>query len=292
MRQVLDSYKIRPQKKFGQNFLADESVLQREVGNAHLSRSDVVLEIGAGIGNLTELLLQRAGQVIAIEADRQFEKRLGDLQGEYDNLEIIWGDALEVDFPAFDKVVANLPYKVALPLTFKLLDCKFDRGILMYQKQLAQRLCATVGQNGYSRLGVSISRRANAELLEVVDRAAFYPQPDVDSAMVELQCTKPKFDIPSEDFFKEVLERLFAQRQKSVQQAVRGFRDRKMTKAALERALANMGARVQKRQVSSIMPRDFGHITWALWGEAKRQAESKRGTAKTSRSSPGHFRKM
>jgi 16S rRNA (adenine1518-N6/adenine1519-N6)-dimethyltransferase len=292
MQQVLDSYKIRPQKKFGQNFLADESVLQREVGNAHLSRSDVVLEIGAGIGNLTELLLQRAGQVIAIEADRQFEKRLGDLQGEYDNLEIIWGDALEVDFPAFDKVVANLPYKVALPLTFKLLDCKFDRGILMYQKQLAQRLCATVGQNGYSRLGVSISRRANAELLEVVDRAAFYPQPDVDSAMVELQCTKPKFDIPSEDFFKEVLERLFAQRQKSVQQAVRGFRDRKMTKAALERALANMGARVQKRQVSSIMPRDFGHITWALWGEAKRQAESKRGTAKTSRSSPGHFRKM
>ena len=286
MQQVLDSYKIRPQKKFGQNFLADESVLQREIGHAHLSRSDVVLEIGAGIGNLTELLLQRAGRVIAIEADRQFEKRLGDLQGEYDNLEVIWGDALEVDFPAFDKVVANLPYKVALPLTFKLLDCKFDRGILMYQKQLAQRLCATAGQNGYSRLGVSVNRRANAELLEVVDRAAFYPQPDVDSAMVELQCSKPKFDIPSEDFFKEVLQQLFAQREKSVQQAVREIWDRKMTKAALERALANMGARVQKRQVSSIMPRDFGHITWALWGEVKRKAESKRGAARKFRSSP------
>lgn len=285
MRQVLDSYKIRPQKKFGQNFLADESVLQREIAYAHLSRSDVVLEIGAGIGNLTELLLQRAGRVIAIEADRQFEKRLGDLQGEYDNLQVIWGDALEVDFPIFDKVVANLPYKVALPLTFKLLDCKFDRGILMYQKQLAQRLCATVGQNGYSRLGVSVNRRANVELLEVVDRAAFYPQPDVDSAMVELRCSNPKFDIPSEDFFKEVLERLFAQREKSVQEAVRGIRDRKMTKAALERALANMGARVKKRQVSSIIPRDFGHITWALWGEVKRKAEPKRGAARKSRSS-------
>ena len=258
--------------------------MEREVAYAHVSRTDVVLEIGAGIGNLTELLLQRAGRVVAVEADRQFEKRLGELQAEYDNLEIIWGDALEVEFPTFDKVVANLPYKVALPLTFKLLDCKFVRGVLIYQKRLAQRICATAGQNGYSRLAVSVNRRANAELLEAVGRSAFYPQPDVDSAMVELRRTKPKFDIPSEDFFKDLLERLFAQRGKSVQQAVRGLEDEKMTRAALERALANMGERVKKRQVASIMPRDFGRISWALWGEAKRKtAKSKSKMAKKSR---------
>ena len=266
MRRVLDRHKIRPKKSFGQNFLTDENVLEREVAYAQLGRADAVLEIGAGIGNLTELLLQRAGRVIAIEADRQFEKPLLELQGEYDNLEIVWGDALEVDFPPFDKVVTNLPYKVALPITFKLLDFKFERGILIYQKRLAQRICASVGENGYSRLGVSIGRRAQVELLETVGRDAFYPRPDVDSAMVELRPTQPQFDIPSEEFFKLVLEQLFAQRNLSVQQAVRGIRNRKLPRPALERALVNMGGRVKKRQVSSIAPRDFGRISWALWG--------------------------
>ena len=278
MQRVLDRHKIRPKRNFGQHFLTDKSVLEREVAYAQVRRADAVLEIGAGIGNLTELLLQRAGRVVAIEVDRQFETSLLELQGQYDNLEIVWGDALEVDFPPFDKVVASLPYKVALPITFKLLDFKFERGILIYQQRLAQRICASVEENGYSRLGVSIGRRAQVQLLETIGRDAFDPRPDVDSAMVELRPTQAKFDNPSEEFFKLVLEQLFAQRTKSVQEAVRGIRNRKLPRAALERALENMGARIKKRQVSSVPPRDFGRISWALWRvvAGRKGAKSKR----------------
>lgn len=265
MQGTLNRHKIRPKRDLGQHFLTDKSVLEREVAYAQVGRGDTVLEIGAGIGNLTKLLLQRAGRVFAIEVDRQFEASLLELQGQYDNLEIVWGDALEVDFPRFDKVVANLPYKVALPITFKLLDIKFERGILIYQQRLAQRICASVEESGYSRLGVSIGRRAQVQLLEAVGRDAFHPRPEVDSAMVELRPTQAKFDIPSEEFFKLVLEQLFAQRTKSVQEAVRGIRHRKLPRPALERALENLRAQLKKRQVSRVAPRDFGRISWALW---------------------------
>ena len=280
MRRILDRHKIRPKRDLGQHFLTDKSVLQREVACAQVGRADAVLEIGAGIGNLTELLLQKAGRVIAIEVDRQFETSLLELQGRYGNLEIVWGDALEVAFPPFDKVVASLPYKVALPITFKLLDFRFERGILIYQHRLAQRICASVAENGYSRLGVSIARRAQVELLETIGRDAFHPRPDVDSAMVELRPTQARFDIPSEKFFKLVLEQLFAQRTRSVQQAVRGIRNRKLPRPALERALENMGAQIKKRQVSSIAPRDFGRISWALWSvvAGRKEGKSKRRT--------------
>ena len=136
-----------------------------------------MLEIGAGIGNLTRLLLERAGQVVAIEQDRQFAPCLKDLQRQHEHLKVIWGDALAVDFPRFDKAVANLPYQVALPIVFKLLNQRFERAVLMLPKRLAQRLCATVGQPGYSRIGVTVGRLAQVEWIEQVGKDAFFPPP-------------------------------------------------------------------------------------------------------------------
>ena len=113
MQPLLTRYSIRPKKKLGQNFLTDDAVLRREVACADIAAGDTVLEIGAGIGNLTQLLLERAGQVVAVEQDRQFAPCLKDLQRRHEHLKVIWGDALAVDFPRFDKAVANLPYQVA-----------------------------------------------------------------------------------------------------------------------------------------------------------------------------------
>ena len=253
MQSLLTHYSIRPKKNRGQNFLTDTAVLRREVACADIAAGDTVLEIGAGIGNLTQLLLERAGRVVAVEQDRQFIPCLKELQRRYGHLKVIWGDALAVDFPRFDKVVANLPYQVALPIVFKLLNQRFERAVLMLPKRLAKRLCATVGQKGYSRIGVTVGRLAQVEWIEQVGKGAFFPRPEVESALVLIKRTKPKFAVPSEDFFREVLENLFARRQEQVQQIVPTA------------TLASLSKKIKNKPVYTVTPREFGEITRALW---------------------------
>ena len=253
MQPLLNRYSIRPKKKLGQNFLTDADILRREVACADIAAGDTVLEIGAGIGNLTQLLLERAGQVVAVEQDRQFAPCLKDLQRRHEHLKVLWGDALAVDFPRFDKAVANLPYQVALPLVFKLLNQRFERAVLMLPKRLAQRLCATVGQQGYSRIGVAVGRLAQVEWIEQVGKDAFSPRPEVKSALVLIRRTKPKFAVPSDDFFRQVLESLFARRQEQVQQIVPPA------------ALASLSKKIKNKPVYTVTPREFGEITRAWW---------------------------
>lgn len=210
-----------------------------------------MLEIGAGIGNLTQLLLERAARVVAVEQDRQFAPHLRELQRRHHHLEVVWGDAVAVDFPRFDKAVANLPYQVALPIVFKLLHQRFERAVLMLAQRLAQRLCATVGQQGYCRIGVAVGRLAQVEWLEQVGKDAFFPRPEIDSALVLIKRTKPKFAVPSEDFFRQVLQNLFARRQAHVQQIVP--------------AAANLSKKLKNKPVYLVTPREFGQITRAWW---------------------------
>ena len=249
----LTSYPILPKKKLGQNFLTDAAVLRREVACADIAAGDTVLEIGAGIGNLTQLLLEKAGQVVTVEQDRQFAPCLEELQQQHGHLKVVWGDALAVDFPRFDKVVANLPYQVALPLVFKLLNQRFERAVLMLPKRLAQRLCATVGQPGYSRIGVTVGRLAQVEWIEQVGKDAFFPRPEVESVLVLIKRTKPKFAVPSDDFFRQVLESLFARRQARVQQIVPPA------------ALTRLSKKIKTKPVYTVTPREFGEITRAWW---------------------------
>lgn len=256
LRDALQHYRIRPNHKLGQNFLCDEGVLRREVEYASPEATDVVLEIGPGPGNLTRRLLERAGRVVAIERDRQFAPCLNDLQKRHDHLEVIWGDALEVDFPAFDKVVANLPYSVALPLIFKMLDQRFHRGVLVFQKRLAERICAHVGEKGYCRLSVALKRRANVEIIEALGRDIFYPRPNVDSAIVSIERTKPRFDIPSEESFRLLLEGLFLHRELSVEQALRKVGSGVFPPQSIPR----ISGKLRGKAVCRVTPREFGDI--------------------------------
>lgn len=268
MRNLLKKYGIRPRRELGQNFLQDREVLEREVAYAELRGTETVLEIGAGIGNLTERLLQKAGRVVAVEQDRRFTRRLEELGKQYGNLEMIWGDALEVAFPAFDRVVANLPFKPGLPITFKLLEQRFERGVLLLQRRLAERLCGKVGEKRYCRLSVAVGQRADAEMLEVIRPNAFFPPPEVDSALVLLRRGKPRFSIPSEEFFRAVLEGLFARREASVEQAARGIGDQRLSPRALDRGLEALGGKIRSKPVFTVTPQEFGRITWALWKAA------------------------
>ena len=265
MRDILRQYRIRPNHQLGQNFLCDKAVLRREVAYADVEKLDVILEIGPGIGNLTRRLLERAGRVVAIERDRQFEPCLSDLQKTYPHLELIWGDALEVDFPTFDKVVSNLPYKVTLPLLFKMLDQRFRNGTLIFQKRLAERICARVGEKGYCRLSVALGRRAKVEILETLGSSAFYPPPSVKSSVVSIERTKPRFDIPSEDAFRIVLEALFTHRHLSVEQALARADYRVFSSATVGR----ISGKLRKKTVCMVTPREFGEIA-RVFGQLSR----------------------
>jgi 16S rRNA (adenine1518-N6/adenine1519-N6)-dimethyltransferase len=217
---VLRKYGIRPSKRAGQHHVIDPSLLERIVGYADISKKNEVLEIGAGIGNLTRLLAERARKVIAVERDGRFVKILRERLRGYPNTKIVHGDALQVKLPKFDKVVANLPYGISSDVTFMLLDHDFELAVLMYQWEFAERLIASPGSNDYGRLTVNVYYRAEVELLEKVLPSAFLPQPKVFSAVVRLRPREAPFKVTDERTFFDVVRALFQHRRQKVRNAL------------------------------------------------------------------------
>ena len=208
--------------KFGQNFLIDESVAEREINYANITKKDVVLEIGTGKGILTKKLARKAKKVIAIEIDK---KLFDSLHGQVpDNVELIHEDAVEIDFDdliKFNKIVANLPFQISSPITFKILDYDFELAVLIYQKEFADRLIAKPKSKDYSRLTVNTYYKAKCELLEVVPSTSFKPQPKVDSSIIKLtKREKPPFLVLDEDFFFEFTKKLFNHRRKKIRNII------------------------------------------------------------------------
>lgn len=183
-------------KKYGQNFITDEKLLDDIAADARLDKSDTVLEIGAGAGTLTKALARRAGRVIAFEIDRSLEAVLdGSLSG-LDNVEVIYGDVMkwtdkELAAVAGEKykVAANLPYYITTPLLFKFLDLSHspESITVMVQKEVAERICATEKAGDYGALSVSVAVRARASITRIVTRDMFTPPPSVDSAVVRME---------------------------------------------------------------------------------------------------------
>lgn len=214
LKAVLGSMGKRPTKRLGQNFLLDDSVLKRAVQAADLSANDTVLEIGPGLGNLTEELLRTGARVVAVEQDAEFCKFLERRFGE--RIKLVRADAVKAFLPEFNKVVSNLPYQISSPITFKLLDAGFDTAVLMLQREFAERMTATHGTPEYGRLSVGVYYRAECEILFNVSRNAFWPQPKVDSCVVRLVPRKPPFHVTDEDIFFRVTRAIFSHRRKKV----------------------------------------------------------------------------
>ena len=267
MRKKIQSLGIRPNPDLGQNFVVDNDLLEREVAYAEVQSSDSVVEIGPGIGNLTAQLLKHTGSVKVIEYDRQFFKPLESLQKRHNSLQIIWGDVLDVRLPDFDKIVANLPYKIALPILFKILERKFVSAVFIVQLRLAQRIAAQVGQPGYCRAGVAIGRRSRFELIEEVKPESFFPKPDVTSAIVRMERIQSRFQIPSESFFKETLEKLFVHRENTVQNAIELDKNRFFP----SNILSVLSSKLKKKTVKAVTPAEFGFITEMCWDKRPRK---------------------
>lgn len=214
---------IRATKSLGQNFLNDDSIAEKIVKFAEISSDEIILEIGPGLGVLTDFIVKKAKKTILVEKD---EAIIGYLKGRYSdkNLEIIHGDVLDIDLPNFDKVISNLPFNISSPITFKLLEKEFKLGILTYQKEYADRMCAEVGEDDYSRLSVMVSTFADIERLFTISKNSFYPPPKVDATVLKLIPSEPNFDLKYSRAFANVVRELFNYRRKTIRNGLRnGF---------------------------------------------------------------------
>lgn len=219
VRELLKKYGIQG-GYHDQHFLVDERILDRIVEAAHIDDEETVLEIGAGIGNLTKLLADRARKIIAIELDPRLVEVLNERFKTAENVQIIQGDVLDVVFPKFDKVVANLPYSISSEITFKLFKHRFKLGILMYQYEFARRLVASPNSKDYSRLSVNTRYFADASIIMTVPKSAFSPPPEVHSAVVELVPRPAPFEVVDEDFFLRFVTAVFSQRRKKLKNSI------------------------------------------------------------------------
>jgi 16S rRNA (adenine1518-N6/adenine1519-N6)-dimethyltransferase len=214
VKAVLESLGKRPTKRLGQNFMLNDSVLRDMVRHADVREGDRVLEIGPGMGNLTDELVRAGAKVVAVEADEAFvrfiERRFGD------RVQAIHADAVKAFLPEFDKVVSNLPYQISSPITFKLLDQGFKVAVLMVQKEFAERMVAKPGTDDYGRLSVGVYFRAECEIVMNIPRHFFWPQPKVDSCVVRLVPRPPPFGVCDADAFRRVTQAVFSHRRKMI----------------------------------------------------------------------------
>jgi 16S rRNA (adenine1518-N6/adenine1519-N6)-dimethyltransferase len=221
-KDILSRHGIKLNKNLGQNYLIDKNKRDQIINFGDISKEDVILEIGTGIGTLTLELAKRAKKVIAIEQDQKICEILAQrLEDEkIDNVELINDDALKVDFPPFNKIISNLPYQISSPITFKFLNYDFDLGILMYQKEFASRMNGEVGTKNYSRLSAMLYFKCNVEKLTEVSNESFIPKPQIDSTVVKL--TPKENSISDEDFrtYSKFTKALFQHRNKKIKNAL------------------------------------------------------------------------
>ncbi|MER2008730.1 MAG: 16S rRNA (adenine(1518)-N(6)/adenine(1519)-N(6))-dimethyltransferase RsmA [Psychrobacillus sp.] len=228
-QEILKKYGFSFKKSLGQNFLIDPNILRNIVSHANLTSESAAIEIGPGIGALTEHLAREAGKVIAFEIDQRLLPVLADTLSPYNNVEIIHKDILEANMlEVFEEkltdykdvmVVANLPYYVTTPILLKLLMDRLPiRGmVVMMQKEVADRITASPGTKAYGSLSIAIQYYMKAEVAMTVPRAVFMPPPNVDSAVIKLtRHETPPVQVIDEDFLFKVSRGSFVQRRKTI----------------------------------------------------------------------------
>jgi 16S rRNA (adenine1518-N6/adenine1519-N6)-dimethyltransferase len=248
--------------RLGQNFLADPNLLDAIVRDAELDPGDVVLEVGAGEGVLTERLAAAAAHVHAVELDRGLEPALVEPAGRH-NVELHWGDAMKVDLAAFDPaptaLVANLPYSIATPLILRTIEelSSLTRWTAMVQREIADRLRAAPGSRVYGSPSVLVQLACEVRLVRTVDPAVFRPRPRVGSAILGLRRTGPGADPAT----RELVRAAFAHRRKALPRSLEHVRPG-MREAARE-ALADLGLAADAR-AEALSPEEFAALAAKL----------------------------
>jgi 16S rRNA (adenine1518-N6/adenine1519-N6)-dimethyltransferase len=221
VRRLLAELDIRPSKALGQNFLIDGNILEIIVREADVRSNETVIEVGPGLGALTAKLADRAGRVVAIEKDR----RLADyIRRGFPEVELIVGDAVKVELPACDTVVANLPYSISSPILERFVEGepKPRRLVLTLQREVAQRLAATPRHKDYGALTLFTQLCYHVTIVHVVSPRCFFPEPQVESAIVALDRREPRVRLRQGAPFREIIRQGFNQRRKMLRKLLAG----------------------------------------------------------------------
>ncbi|MCR5279142.1 MAG: 16S rRNA (adenine(1518)-N(6)/adenine(1519)-N(6))-dimethyltransferase RsmA [Lachnospiraceae bacterium] len=250
---VLDKYGFTMQKKFGQNFLVDSNVLENIVTSAGVTKDDCVLEIGPGIGTMTQYLCEHARFVIAVEIDKKLIPVLNETLSEYDNKVIINQDVLKLDLNAIAeeyndgkpiKVVANLPYYITTPIIMELFESHvpLESITAMVQLEVAERMQTGPGSKEYGALSLAVQYYSNPKIVLKVGAGSFIPRPNVDSAVIRMELYKENpVSVRNEAFMFSLIRASFNQRRKTLVNSLSNAGLQGVTKETVTDALSEMG---------------------------------------------------
>lgn len=233
IKEILSRHGFKFSKSLGQNFLIDGNIVRNIVEKANITKDDYILEIGPGIGTLTEELAIRGKKVVAVEIDKKLLPILDESLGKYNNIEIIHGDILDLDIEKLIeekmdnkriKIVANLPYYVTTPIIGKLIEDRLNLEsiVVMVQKEVANRMASPPGSKQYGSLSVFIDFYTRAEIILNVPKTVFMPQPKIDSSVIKLDIKKELPDIDLDKLFK-VVKAGFSKRRKTILNALSSY---------------------------------------------------------------------
>ena len=274
---VLERHGFTFKKSFGQNFLTDTNILQKIVDTAEIDKNVNVIEIGPGIGALTEFLAENAAEVMAFEIDERLVPILEDTLRDHDNIKVINEDVLKADLQTRVKefknpnlpikVVSNLPYYITTPILMHLIESKipFAEFVVMMQKEVADRISAEPNTKAYGSLSIAVQYYMTAKVAFVVPRTVFVPAPNVDSAILKMtRREQPLVEVKDEDFFFRVSKISFVHRRKTLWNNLTShFGKSEEVKAKLEQALENANIKPSIRG-EALSITDFARLSDAL----------------------------
>lgn len=280
--EIIKKYGFAFQKKFGQNFLIDTHVLSKIISAAGVTKDDMVLEIGPGIGTMTQYLADKAGKVVAVEIDSHLIPILQETLGEYDNITVINDDIMKVDIKKLAdehnggrpiKVVANLPYYITTPIIMGLFESgvPIDNITVMVQREVADRMQVGPGTKDYGALSLAVQYYAEPYIVANVPPNCFIPRPGVGSAVIRLTRHKtPPVDVKDRDLMFKLIRASFNQRRKTLQNGLNNSPEIQIPKERLAQAIEKLGVSASVRG-EALTLEQFARLANILSGEKERQ---------------------
>lgn len=276
-RELMREHSVSAKKSLGQNFIIEPKIIQRIADAADCDKQDLIMEIGPGLGSLTQKLAEKAGQVVTVEIDKTLLPALSESLAPYDNIELINADAMQADFaallaphlarpdlrPGF-MAVANLPYYITTPLIMRFLesDTPWRRLVFMVQKEMAERMQAAPGGKDYGALSLAVQYRAKAAIAFKVPATVFLPRPKVDSAVIVLdRLPAPPVEVQNETLMFDIIRAGFNQRRKTIANSL--SRVLKLDKDLIGAALAAAQINATRR-AETLTLAEFAEVTNAL----------------------------
>ena len=273
--EIIQKYQFGFQKKFGQNFLIDDHVLTKIMDGDNVTKDDFVLEIGPGIGTMTQYLAERARQVLAVEIDTKLLPILEETLAPYDNVEVLNNDILKVDMNEIAnkynngkpiKVVANLPYYITTPIIMGLFESgvPIDNITVMVQKEVADRMQVGPGTKDYGALSLAVQYYAEPYIIANVPPNCFIPRPNVGSAVIRLtRHQEPPVQVKDEKLMFRIIRASFNQRRKTLQNGLNNAQDLSFSKEEIVRAIESIGLKATVRG-EALTLEEFAKLSDAL----------------------------